>query len=70
MNLTAIFEQVPEGYIGYVLELPGANTQGTTLAETKKNLREAVRMITATNRMLNRPRRRTGVVSEVWSRQG
>lgn len=48
MELTAVFEQVPEGYIGYVLELPGANTQGTTLAEVKKNLREAIRLVCAT----------------------
>jgi len=27
LKLTAVFEQVPEGYIGYVEELPGANTQ-------------------------------------------
>lgn len=35
IHLTAIFEKVPLGYIGYVQELPGANTQGATLEETK-----------------------------------
>ena len=34
--LTAVFEKSPYGYIGYVEELPGANTQGKTLEETKK----------------------------------
>lgn len=32
MNLTAVFEKVPEGYIGFVEELPGANAQGRTRA--------------------------------------
>jgi hypothetical protein len=31
MQLTAVFMQVPEGYIAFVEELPGANTQGATL---------------------------------------
>ena len=41
-KLTAIFEKSSQGYIYYVEELPGANTQGTTLEETKKNLIEAI----------------------------
>ena len=42
LKLTGIFEKVPLGYIGYVEELPGANTQGATLEEAKANLREAL----------------------------
>jgi predicted RNase H-like HicB family nuclease len=45
MKLTFTFRKVPEGYIGFVDELPGANTQGATLEEARKNLEEAVRMI-------------------------
>lgn len=46
IKFTAIFEPAEEGgYIGYVAELPGANTQGETLAETRENLRDAVEMI-------------------------
>jgi hypothetical protein len=41
MKLTAVFRKVPEGYVGFVEELPGANTQGETLEETRKNLLEA-----------------------------
>jgi predicted RNase H-like HicB family nuclease len=37
MKLTAIFQKVPEGYIGFVEELPGANTQGATLDEARRN---------------------------------
>ena len=41
-KLTAVFRKSRYGYIGYVEELPGANTQGKTLEETRKNLIEAV----------------------------
>ena len=50
--LTAIFEKSPQGYIGYVEELPGANTQGTTLEETKRNLIEAIHLVLEANRQL------------------
>lgn len=52
MNLTAIFQKMPEGYIGFIEELPGANTQGSTLDETRKNLREAAMMVLNANREL------------------
>ena len=52
MRLTAVFEQVPEGYIGFVEELPGANTQGATLEEVRANLEEAVELVLEANRLL------------------
>ncbi|MDA1313788.1 MAG: type II toxin-antitoxin system HicB family antitoxin [Acidobacteria bacterium] len=52
MKLTAVFEQVPEGYIGFVEELPGANTQGATLEEARVNLKEAVELVLEANRVL------------------
>ena len=52
ISLTAVFQKVPEGYIGYVEELPGANTQGNTLEETRENLREAVELVLEANRQL------------------
>jgi predicted RNase H-like HicB family nuclease len=52
MELTAVFEKVPEGYIGFVEELPGANTQGATLEEARANLREAVQLVLEANRTL------------------
>ena len=52
MQLTAVFMQVPEGYIGFVEELPGANTQGDTLEEARENLREAVELVLEANRQL------------------
>jgi predicted RNase H-like HicB family nuclease len=52
MKLTAVFEKVPEGYIGFVEELPGANTQGATLEEARENLTEAVELVLEANRTL------------------
>jgi predicted RNase H-like HicB family nuclease len=53
MELTAVFVQVPEGYVAFVEELPGANTQGATLEEARENLREAVAMVLEANRELS-----------------
>ena len=52
MSLTAVYMQVPEGYIAFVEELPGANTQGDTLEEARENLREAVELVLEANREL------------------
>lgn len=50
MKFTAVYIEVPEGYIGFVEELPGANTQGETLDEARSNLEEAVTMVLDANR--------------------
>jgi len=52
MKFTAVFEKVPEGYIAFVEELPGANTQGATLNEARENLTEAVELVLDANRTL------------------
>ena len=52
MTLTAVFQKAPEGYIGFVEELPGANTQGETLDEARENLHEAVALVLDANRTL------------------
>ncbi len=52
INLTAVFQKVPLGYIGFVQELPGANTQGATLEETRTNLQEAILLVLEANRIL------------------
>jgi predicted RNase H-like HicB family nuclease len=51
VTLTAIYQEAEEGgYIGYVAELPGANTQGETLEEVRENLSEAIQLILEANR--------------------
>jgi predicted RNase H-like HicB family nuclease len=52
MKLTAVFMKVPEGYVGFIEELPGANTQGTMLDEARQNLREAVALVLDANRAM------------------
>ena len=51
-KFTAVFEKSGEGWIAFVEELPGANTQGSTLEEARENLRDAVSMILEANRDL------------------
>lgn len=51
LTLTAIFEEAEDGgFVGYVAELPGANTQGETIDEVRENLSEAIDLILTSNR--------------------
>ena len=60
MELTAVFREVREGYIAWVEELPGANSQGATLDEARSNLKEAVQLVLEANRDLKIPAPRVG----------
>jgi predicted RNase H-like HicB family nuclease len=51
-RFTAIFEKDGDWWMGYVAELPGANTQGRTLEEARENLKEAISLILEANREL------------------
>ena len=51
-RFTAVFEQDGDWWIGYVEELPGANTQGATIEEARENLKDAVVMVLEANRDL------------------
>jgi len=57
-EFTAVFEKHGRWYIGYVTEIPGVNTQGTSLSAARKNLKEALSLILQSNRELARKRRR------------
>ena len=52
MQLTAVYMKVPEGYVAFVEELPGANTQGATIEQARENLTEAVALVLDANRTL------------------
>jgi predicted RNase H-like HicB family nuclease len=51
-GFTAVFMKVPEGYVAFIEELPGANTQGDTLEQARENLKEAVTLVLETQRVL------------------
>jgi len=53
-TFTAVYKKSGKWYSGWVEEIPGVNTQGKTLAETKTNLKEALLLILETNRFLSR----------------
>ncbi|MEO7502812.1 MAG: type II toxin-antitoxin system HicB family antitoxin [Gemmatimonadaceae bacterium] len=54
IQLTAVFREVPEGgYVAFVEELPGANTQGETIEEARANLGKAVGLVLEANRSLS-----------------
>lgn len=53
MQFTAVYRRVPEGYIGFVEELPGANAQAASLDEARANLMEAVELVLEANRSLS-----------------
>jgi predicted RNase H-like HicB family nuclease len=50
IEFTAVFLPQDNGYVAFVEELPGANTQGDTLEEARENLRDAISMILDENR--------------------
>ncbi|HEX8658904.1 MAG TPA: type II toxin-antitoxin system HicB family antitoxin [Hymenobacter sp.] len=53
LKFTAVFEPAVEGgYVAYVEEIPGVNTQGETLDEARQNLREALEMVLDVRREL------------------
>lgn len=49
-DLTAVFRAVPEGFVAFGEELPGANAQGATLEEARVNLQEAMTLVLQANR--------------------
>ena len=62
MQCTAVFRRVPEGYIAFIEEFPGANTQGASIEEARTNLREAVAMVVEANRLMAREEASAGAV--------
>ena len=51
-NFIATLQKVPQGYIGWVEELPGVNTQGKTKKEVIENLKEAIVLVGEANKKL------------------
>jgi len=53
-QFTAIYKKTGKWYLGWVEEIPGVNTQGKTLKETKENLKEALLLVLETNKLINK----------------
>jgi len=53
-QFTAVYKKQGKCFLGWVEEIPGVNTQGKTLKETKENLKEALFLILETNKILNK----------------
>jgi predicted RNase H-like HicB family nuclease len=65
-EFTAVIQKKGSWYVAWVEEIPGVNTQGKTLAEARRNLKEALRLILEENRRLV-TRSSAGVRREVLS---
>ena len=59
-QFTAVYMKRGAWYVAYVEEIPGVNTQGKTLTEAKRNLKDALVMVLEANRAIahsgHRPR--------------
>jgi predicted RNase H-like HicB family nuclease len=53
-KFTSVIEKRRKWYVAYVDELPGVNTQGRTLAEARRNLKEALTLVLEANRAMPR----------------
>ena len=53
-KLTAVYKKSGKWYLGWIEEIPGVNTQGETLKETKENLKEALFLVLQANKAMSR----------------
>jgi predicted RNase H-like HicB family nuclease len=53
-EFTAVIEKKGRWYVAWVEEIPGVNTQSKTLAEARRNLKEALQLILEQNRLLSK----------------
>jgi predicted RNase H-like HicB family nuclease len=51
-QFTSVIEKRGKWYVAFIEEIPGVNTQGRTLAEARRNLKEALAMVIEANREL------------------
>jgi len=51
---TAIYKKTKSGYVAWIEEIPGVNTQGKTKNATTENLHDALREFLAARRLLTK----------------
>jgi predicted RNase H-like HicB family nuclease len=56
-EFTSVIEKRGKWYVAYIEEIPGVNTQGRTLAESRRNLKEALTLVLEANRALSEKER-------------
>jgi predicted RNase H-like HicB family nuclease len=56
-EFTSVIEKRGKWYVACVEEIPGVNTQGRTLAEARRNLKEALTLVLEANRLLSEKER-------------
>ena len=63
-QFTSVIEKRGRWYVAYVEEIPGVNTQGRTLAEARRNLKEALTLVIEANRELAAKKRSRAALRE------
>ena len=51
---TAVYKKTKSGYVAWIEEIPGVNTQGKTKKAATANLRDALKEFVAARRMLSK----------------
>jgi predicted RNase H-like HicB family nuclease len=51
-QFTSVIEKRGRWYVAYIEEIPGVNTQGRTINEARRNLKEALTLVIEANREL------------------
>jgi predicted RNase H-like HicB family nuclease len=65
---TAIYKKSGKFYSAWVLEVPGANTQGRTKKEAESNLKEALLLVlSARNKFLRKELGKSKVTKETFA---
>jgi predicted RNase H-like HicB family nuclease len=63
-EFTSVIEKRGRWYVAYIEEIPGVNTQGRTLAEARRNRKEALTLVIEANRELAAKQCLTGAIRE------
>jgi predicted RNase H-like HicB family nuclease len=63
-QFTSVIEKRGRWYVAYIEEIPGVNTQGRTLVEARRNLKDALKLVIEVNRELAAKRRSNTALRE------
>lgn len=63
-QFTATYMKRGRWYLAFIQEIPGVNTQGRTLAEAKRNLKEALLLVLEANRAIAHRTQGPGAIEE------